>query len=83
MTERIKARIMKDNQMKAVHDDDLKELLISLNVYTDVINHKYKCLFCERDITFDNIDSIVPHNSTIQFTCDNPNCHLHLIGWRK
>lgn len=35
--------IMKENKVKAVHDDDLVQLLQSLNVYEDVINKKCKC----------------------------------------
>lgn len=76
------ANILKDNKMKVVHDNDLKKLLLSLNVYEDVINKKYKCLFCGRDITMDNIDSIMPYEQTIQFTCDEENCHLKLLGWK-
>lgn len=80
---RIEANIMKDNQMKAVHDDDLVKLLKSLNVYENVIAGKYECLLCKRSITLDNIDSIVPFEQTVQFTCDDPSCHLKLIGWEK
>lgn len=79
----IGAKIVKENQMKAVHDKDLEKLLKSLNVYEDVINGNFKCLFCNNGINLENIDSIVPYDNTVQFTCDNPECHLKLIGWRK
>lgn len=72
---------MKNNQMKAVHDNDLEKLLKSLGVYEDVVNGKYHCLFCNNVITAENIDSIVPHEQSVQFTCDNPLCHSRLIGW--
>lgn len=80
---KIGANVVKDNQMKVVHDDDLCNLLRSLNVYEDVINQKYKCLFCGNTITIDNINSIVPHEQAVQFTCDAPKCHLKLLGWGK
>lgn len=83
MNLRIEAKIVKENQMKAVHDKDLEKLLRSLNVYDDVIDGKFKCLFCNNKITLDNIDSIVPYNNSVQFTCDKSECHLKLIGWRK
>lgn len=83
MSLRIGAKIVKDNQMKAVHDNDLENLLKSLGVYDDVVLGKFECLFCKKKITLDNIDSIVPHNNSVQFTCDEPECHLKLIGWRK
>ena len=69
--------------MRAVHDDDLESLLKSLNVYNDVVTGKFKCLFCQNKITIENIDAIVPYNNSVQFTCDNPECHLKLIGWNK
>ena len=75
--------IVKDNQMKVVHDDDLCNLLRSLDVYEDVINGRYKCLFCGNTITIDNIDSIVPYEKTVQFTCDESSCHIRLLGWRR
>lgn len=79
----IGAKIMKDNKVSAVHDDDLNELLHSLNVYDDVVNQKYHCLFCNKLITLSNIDSIVPYDGEVQFTCDKQDCHLRLLGWRK
>ncbi len=74
--------IVKDNTMQAVHDSDLVELLKSLGVYDDVINGKYKCLFCNSKITLENIDSIMPCDGEVQFTCDNKDCHLKLLGWK-
>lgn len=74
---------MKNKEMRAVHDDDLESLLKSLNVYNDVVTGKFKCLFCQNKITIENIDAIVPYNNSVQFTCDNPECHLKLIGWNK
>lgn len=79
---KIGAKIMKDNNMQVVHDNDLQSLLNSLGVYNDVMRGKYHCLFCDNIITTDNIDSIVPHEGTIQFTCDKIECHAKLIGWR-
>lgn len=79
---RLKAKIVKDNQITAVHDDDLVSLLTSLNVLGSVQNGEKKCLFCKKIITLENIDSIVPHEGSIEFTCDNFECHAKLIGLR-
>lgn len=78
---KIGADIVKDNQMKMVLDNDLVKLLQSLKVLDGVNGGKYKCLFCGNKITIDNIDSIVPHEGMVQFTCDNPDCHAKLVGW--
>lgn len=83
MCKKIGAKIVKENKMKVVHDKDLEDLLKSLQVYKDVIDGKYKCLFCDEVITFDNIDSIVPYENLVQFTCDKIECHEKLIGMRK
>lgn len=77
------ANIMEDNTMNAVHDDDLVKLLKSLEVYDDVVEGKYKCLYCGKTITLDNIDSIVPYEGDVQFTCDSQECHLKLLGWKE
>lgn len=74
---------MKENKMKVVHDKDLKTLLQSLGVYENVIEGKFECLFCGDKISFENIDSIVPYEESIQFTCDKLECHAKLIGMRK
>lgn len=81
--QKIGADIVKDNKMKMVLDNDLAHLLKSLNVYDGVLKKEYKCLFCDDVITVENIDSIVPYNGTVQFTCDKPLCHMKLIGWKK
>lgn len=79
---RLKAKLMEDNKLSMVHDDDLEKLLKSLGTYEDVKNKKKKCIFCESVITMDNIDSIVPHDGKVQFTCDKTECHARLIGLR-
>lgn len=79
----IGAKIVKENKMKAVHDKDLENLLKSLHVYENVINGKYSCIFCGNEITLDNIDSIVPYDESVQFTCDKLECHQKLLGWDK
>lgn len=81
MIKNLGAKIMKNSKMKAVHDNDLKELLCSLGVYEDVVNGCYKCIFCGKKITIRNIDSIVPYENSVQFTCDEKDCHSYLIGW--
>ena len=78
----LKAKIVKNNEINCVHDDDLEKLLKSLGVYDDVISERYNCLFCQKTITIDNLDSIVPHEGKIQFTCDKDECHKKLLGWQ-
>lgn len=46
---RLGADFVKDNEMKAVHDDDLVQLLNSLGVYENIIHGDYTCLFCKKN----------------------------------
>jgi hypothetical protein len=77
---RLKAKIVKNNQLNVVHDSDLESLLKSLNVYNDVISSQKKCLFCETIITLENITSIIPYEGAIEFTCNNTKCQAKLVG---
>lgn len=71
--------IVKDNQLKAVHDDDLITLLSSLGVYDDVCDEKIECLFCGEKISINNIGAIIPFYGEIKFSCNSPIC-LNKIG---
>ena len=77
---RLKAKLVKNNQLNVVHDNDLENLLKSLNVFDAVIKGQKECLFCKKTITVENIASIVPQESIIEFTCDNIKCQARLVG---
>lgn len=70
---------MKESLIKAVHDDDMINLLKSLEVYDSVINEQYKCIFCNELITINNIDAILPQNEKVVFSCNQEQCHLKLL----
>lgn len=72
MTRRFSA--VKNNRLQAVHDDDLSALLISLGVYSKVLDGQCSCQFCQRVITFKNLGAIIPINGGIAFSCDSPSC---------
>lgn len=66
--------IMSDNQLKAVHDDDLKSLLTSLGCFEKVSTQQCKCIFCDTVIDVETIGAIVPKEGQIQFVCNNMEC---------
>ena len=74
-------RFVVDSKIKAVHDDDLSDLLISLDVYEDIVNKKHRCLFCDVKINFSNLAGIFPHNNEIGFCCNSIDCRLNLMGF--
>lgn len=71
--------LMKDSQLKAVHDDDLVTLLKTLGSYDGVSSGQCHCYFCKNTITLDNIGSIFPLNGEVQFSCDSPVCLTELV----
>ena len=68
MTEKIKTKL------RAVHDNDLEELLDSLGLISKLKAGKLKCAFCGEVITFENLHSIFPDSGAIKLTCSNPEC---------
>jgi len=73
------AKLMVDSKLKAVHDDDLSSLLISLNVYDDVCEGRCICHFCNQLIILDNISSIFPYENEVGFCCNTTECILNLM----
>lgn len=70
---------MKNAHLKAVHDDDLKNLLTSLGCYDDVISGNCECFFCKKKIDESSIGSIFPYQNQICFSCDDATCLTKLI----
>ncbi|MHA1285678.1 MAG: hypothetical protein ACTSQP_24520, partial [Promethearchaeota archaeon] len=60
---------------RAVHEDDLIQLLKSLGIYEQIINGEYNCMFCEKVITLENLGAIFPDKTgKIYLICDEPSC---------
>jgi len=67
-------QLMKEDTIKAVHDDDIEEFFKSLDVYEDFISGKLVCYNCGTTITKENLYSIFPKNDEVTICCDNPEC---------
>ena len=65
---------MKDKELQAVHDDDLQELLRSLDVYDAILEGNYQCIYCKKTITLEKLGAIIPVNNEILFACNNSIC---------
>jgi hypothetical protein len=59
-------------EIKAVHNNDLIELLKNLGLYTKLEQGLLKCKFTETVITLDNIHSIFPEAGSIKLVCNKP-----------
>lgn len=75
----IGAKLVMNNTLKAVHDEDLIQLLKSLDVWENVKTGQCRCFYCDRVITQENIGAILPVEQKIQFICDEAECYRKMI----
>jgi len=59
-------------ELKAIHNDDLIELLNKLKLMDKLKNGELKCKFTETIITLDNLHSIFPESGSIKIVCNSP-----------
>ena len=76
---KVKVIILKENELKAVHDSDLGNFLKSIGEYEKVETGQAKCYFCGKVMSFDNIFSILPVNSNIGYCCNDNKCYKLLL----
>jgi hypothetical protein len=70
---------VRENEIKAVLQRDLKKLLKSLGVYESVRNNTQCCFFCHKTVSIDTISAVFPYQNTVCFCCENPACCNALI----
>jgi len=71
---------MQKETLRAVHDDDLEELLQSLGLLHDFRAGKLRCKFCKRIITWDNLHSLFPDSGAVKTVCNDIECIKALLG---
>lgn len=67
-------------RVDAVYDDDLLELLDSLELKNRFLHGKLTCAFCGEIITWDNLHSIFPDSGSVKFSCTKSDCVNQLIA---
>lgn len=70
---------MSKGRIKAILDDDFKNLLQRLGKYESVTTGNERCYFCNDTVTLDNISMVFPHNNEVCFCCDKPDCTERLV----
>lgn len=68
-------------KLNAVHEKDLSNLLVQLNLLDKVNAGEIKCKFCSTVITLQNIHSILPESGGFNFVCDAPECVNKLMQY--
>jgi len=65
---------MKKEIIQTVHDQDLQNLLVKLGLLEKLQNSLLKCCFCNRIITFNNLQGLFKDKEEIKMICDKPEC---------
>lgn len=72
---------MEDKTLRAVHDDDLEDVLKGLGVYGDFVQGQIKCAFSKDVITWDNLHALFPDSGAVKAVCTRPECISGLLAW--
>ena len=75
----LKKRWLKKEAVKAVHENDLNNLLVSLGIFEDIVAGHHTCVFCSCPINLENIGAIVPEGGGIKVICENVAC-IYKLG---
>jgi hypothetical protein len=68
------SHLTKRLSLRAVHDSDLREFLVSLGILDQVSQGVYSCAMCGIQIGIDNFGAIYPERGEICFVCDRTSC---------
>ena len=67
-------------KLRAVHDDDLENMLGNMGVHNEVVAGSLKCWHCQSCLTLENLAGWRKTPQGPEFFCDNPECLLVLTG---
>ncbi|OGW56321.1 MAG: hypothetical protein A2Z09_02165 [Nitrospirae bacterium RBG_16_43_8] len=65
-------------RVRAVHDQDLENILDGLGILNKFKRGELTCKFCKNTISFGNLHSIFPQSGDIKFACDESDCVRNL-----
>lgn len=69
--------------IKAVHDDDLKGFLSSLGLLHDVKSGKIKCKFCHERLNLDSVQLVLPDSGSINIVCNREQCIMKYLDYSE
>ena len=70
---------MNNTTVNMVFDDDIEQLLKSLDVYESFIQGHEECIVCGTQMTIENFIAVLPHNLKIAFCCSKPECYFSVL----
>jgi hypothetical protein len=67
------------HEIKAVHKNNLEEMLKGLEMLENVKEGRINCKFCGKTITLGNLGCLYPKNNEISFCCNDIECFMKAI----
>ncbi len=61
-------------EVKAVYDQDLKQVLAKLGILDKLIAREMSCAVCGCEVDLDNLGTIFPDGDKVGVSCDNSKC---------
>jgi len=65
---------MEKKRIRAVHEQDLEELVKNLGLEDRIRAGDISCAICKNKIDLDNLGAIVPSGKTILLICEKDDC---------
>ncbi len=60
--------------VRAVHDDDIENLLRDLGIFDDVLEGKLTCDVCDEQVTLAKVGAIFVRDGVVRIACTNEDC---------
>ena len=70
---------MRKYRIRAVHEQDLEELLNSLGLFELMAQGELKCGICGSIANLDNLLCIYPSDDKVKVCCKNPQCYERIL----
>jgi len=71
---------MRKHIIKAVHEQDLGELLNNLGLSEPIARGELRCGICGSIVNLDNLLCIYPSGDEVKVCCKNPECYKQVLG---
>ena len=68
---------MKKNKsiIDVLHEKDLEEFLVNLDLYSNFENKLINCIYCNNPIGLENLCAIMIIKGQIEFVCNSDSCY--------
>jgi hypothetical protein len=67
------------HEIRAVHENNLEEMLKELGILDDMREGRIKCKFCGKKVTLENLGCLYPESDDISVCCNDSKCFVQAI----